>query len=262
MTAEHSITVLCQTLGVSRSGYYDWTKAKSVREASDKTLLLEIKQIHERSRASYGSPRITKDLQDRGIRVGHNRVARLMREVGIIGRTKRRYRVRTTDSNHDQPIAPNLLRDMPLPERPNQVWVSDITYIPTYEGWLYLAGVLDRYSRKLVGWSMDSTLHTRLPLSALKMAIERRRPEPGLIHHSDRGIQYTSQDYRNQLDKNEIITSMRRKRNCYDNATMESFWSTLKHELIIRCTFRTRNEAKAAIFITSKASEITLIAWL
>jgi len=185
-----------------------------------------------------------------------------MREVGIVGRTKRRYRVRTIDSNHDQPIAPNLLRDMLLPERPNQVWLNNITYIPTHKGWLYISDVLDRYNRKLVGWPMDSTLNTRLPLSALNMAIDRRRPEPGLIHNSDRGIQYTSQDYRNQLDKNEIITSMRRKRNCYDNATMESFWSTLKHELIIRCTFRTRNEAKAAIFITSKASEITLIAWL
>jgi putative transposase len=247
MSAEHSITVLCQTLGISRSGYYDWTKAKSVREASDKTLLLEIKQILERSLSNVWKPVYNKRFT-RSWDTGHNRVARLMREVGIIGRTKRRYRVRTTDSNHDQPIAPNLLRDMPLPERPNQVWVSDITYIPTHEGWLYLAGVLDRYSRKLVGWSMDSTLHTRLPLSALKMAIDRRRPEPGLIHHSDRGIQYTSQDYRNQLDENGMIASMSRKGNCYDNAAMESFWSTLKHELIFRCTFRTRDEAKAAIF--------------
>ena len=189
ISAEHSITVLRQTLGVSRSGFYDWTKAKSVREASDNTFLLDIKQIHEKSRATYGSPVITKDLLDRGIRVCHNRVARLMREVGIVGRTKRRYRVRTTDRNHDQLIASNLLRDMPLPERPNLVWVRDITYIPTHEGWLYLAGVFDRYSRKLVGWSMDSNLPTRLPLSALKMAIEHRRPEPILIHHSDRGIQ-------------------------------------------------------------------------
>jgi transposase InsO family protein len=158
MSAEHEIKFLCDTPGVSRSGYYDWTKAKIVLEASNKTLLLEIKQIHERSQATNGNPCITKDLQDRWIRVGHNRVARLMREVGIIDRTKRRYRVRTTDSNHDQPIAPNLLRDMLLPERPNKVWISDITYIPTHEGWLYLAGVLNRYSRKLVCWSMDSTL--------------------------------------------------------------------------------------------------------
>ena len=176
---------------MSRSGYYDWTKSKSVREASDKTLLVEIKKIYAHSRATYGSPRIVRDLQDRGIRVCHNRVARLMRKVGSVGRAKRRFRVGTTDSDHDQPIAPNLLRDIPLPERPNQVWVRGITYIPTYEGWLYLAGVLDRYSRKLVVWSMDSTLHTRLPLSALKMAIDRRRPEPGLIHHSDQGINLT-----------------------------------------------------------------------
>jgi len=157
MSAEHEIKFLCYTLGVSRSGYYDWTKAKSVREASDKTLLVQIKKIYAHSRATYGSPRIVRDLQDRGKRVGHNRVARLMREVGIVGRTTRCYRIHCIDSNHDQPIAPNLLGDIPLPERPNQVWVSDITYIPTYEGWLYLVGVLDRYSRKLVGWSMDST---------------------------------------------------------------------------------------------------------
>ena len=142
-------------------------------------------------------------------------------KLGSLGVPHSRYRFRTTDSDHDQPLAPNLLRDIPLPERLNQVWVSDITYIPSYEGWLYLAGVLDRYSRKLVGWSMDSTLHTRLPLSALKMAIDRRRPEPGLIHHSDRGIQYTSQDYRNQLDENAMIVSISRKGNCYDNAAME-----------------------------------------
>ena len=174
-------------------------------------------------------------------------------KLGSLGLPHSRYRVHTTDSKHDQPIAPNLPRDIPLPERPNQVWVSDITYIPTYGGWLYPAGVLDRYSRKLVSWSMYSTLHTRLPLSALKMAKDRRRPESGLIHHSDRGVQYTSQDYRNQLDKNGIIASMSRKGNCYDNAAMESFWSTLKHELVFRCTFRTRDEAKAAFLITSRA---------
>jgi transposase InsO family protein len=171
-----------------------------------------------------------------------------MKEAGLVGRQKRRYKIRTTDSNHDQPIAPNRLSDTPVIKSPDRVWVTDITYIQTNEGWLYVAGVLDRFSRKIVGWAMDSTLHTNLPLNALKMAINRRQPKPGILHHSDRSVQYASKEYRSVLDQYGLVASMSRKGNCYDNAAMESFWSTLKHELIFRKNFATRDEAKAAIF--------------
>ncbi|MBK9989805.1 MAG: IS3 family transposase [Verrucomicrobia bacterium] len=164
------------------------------------------------------------------------------------GRQKRRYRVRTTDSNHNQPIAPNQLAEAPAPTKPNKVWRTDITYIPTGEGWLYLAGVLDAYSRVLIGWAMGSTLETSVPLAALHMALRRRKPEPGLIHHSDRGCQYASQTYRQTLADHGLQASMSRKGNCYDNAMMESFWSSLKNELIYRTYFATRAQARTAIF--------------
>jgi len=171
-----------------------------------------------------------------------------MREAGLVGRQRRRYRVRTTDSRHGEPIAPNRLAKQPTPLTPNQVWVSDLTYIPTGEGWLYLAGVLDRCSRSVVGWAMGSNLDASLPLAALNMALGRRRPTPGLIHHSDRGVQYASAAYRDALARHGVIASMSRKANCYDNAAMESFWSTLKHELVYRRHFVTRAQARTAIF--------------
>ena len=248
LSSEHNVQTLCEVLCVSRSGYYAWLNRMSIRLELNKQLLLEIKQIHTRTRATYGSPRITEDLRSRGLCVGHNRVARLMKEAGLVGRQKRRYKIRTTDSNHDQPIAPNRLSDTPVIKSPDRVWVTDITYIQTNEGWLYVAGVLDRFSRKILGWAMDSTLHTSLPLNALKMAIKRRQPKPGILHQSDRGVQYASKEYRSVLDQYGLVASMSRKGNCYDNAALESFWSTLKHELIFRKNFATRDEAKAAIF--------------
>jgi putative transposase len=247
LRGDHDVRLLCETLEVSRSGYYAWMKRRSVRAEANEELLAQIQVVHAQSRSTYGSPRVTHSLRNAGAKVGHNRVARLMREAGLVGRQKRRYRVRTTDSNHDQPIAPNRIGRV-VPTRPNQVWVSDMTYIPTGEGWLYLAGVLDRCSRSLVGWAMGSTMEASLPINALLMAIHRRQPQPGLIHHSDRGVQYASGAYRDALADHSVVASMSRKANCYDNAAMESFWSTLKHELVYRRNFATRDEAKTAIF--------------
>jgi putative transposase len=232
MSGEHDIALMCETLEVSRSGFYSWRGRRSPRREANEELLVQIRSVHAQSRATYGSPRVTYSLRNAGARVGHNRVARLMREAGLVGRQRRRYRVRTTDSRHDEPIAPNRLASQPQPARPDQVWVSDLTYVPTDEGWLYLAGVLDRCSRSLVGWAMGSTLDTSLPLAALTMALSHRQPAPGLIHHSDRGVQYASAAYRDALADHGLVASMSRKANCYDNAAMEAFWSTLKYELI------------------------------
>jgi transposase InsO family protein len=172
-----------------------------------------------------------------------------MRVAGLSSRLRRRFRpVSLTDSNHDLPVAPNRLRNLAIPPRRNAVWVADITYVETAEGWLYVAGVLDRCTRRCVGWAMDDTLATTLPLSALDMALKQRRPTAGLVHHSDRGVQYASQAYRQRLAQAGVIPSMSRPGNCYDNAAMESFWSSLKRELVYRCQFATRAEAKAAIF--------------
>jgi len=248
MKDEHTVRLLCATFEVSRSGYYDWYREAPKRMTAAASFQAEVTRIHAESDGTYGSPRVTRALRRSGRRVGHNRVARVMRECGLQGRPRRRYRVRTTDSAHDHPIAPNRLPDLPRPAAPNQAWVTDITYVETKEGWLYLAGVLDLYSRCLVGWAMSSSLATALPLAALQMAITHRRPSAGLVHHSDRGVQYASAEYRRLLDQHGLIASMSRRGNCYDNATMESFWSTLKHELIYRRVFLTRAQATTAIF--------------
>jgi len=249
MSGEHATNLLCETLVVSRSGYYQWRdEASRPRHVRNRELLAAIHAVHLRSRATYGSPRITRCLREQRQRVGRNRVARLMRLAGLEGRTKKRYRVRTTDSNHSQPIAPNRLAKQPRPTKPNQIWVTDLTYVATDEGWLYLAGVLDLYSRRIVGWAMGPSLETTLPVQALQMALRQRRPAPGLIHHSDRGVQYASTQYRDQLARHGLIASMSRKANCYDNATMEAFWSTLKNELVYRQHFLTRAQARTAIF--------------
>lgn len=220
------------------------------RPAHARQLIIKSKitRVHAASRQTYGSPRVTAALRAEGQTVSINRVARLMREEGIQGRQKRRYRVRTTDSHHDQPIAPNLLAVAPTPTKADQIWVTDITYVETSEGWLYLAGVLDLYSRRLIGWAMGSSLETALPLAALHMALRQRRPATGVLHHSDRGCQYASALYRQALADHGCVASMSRKGNCYDNASMESFWSTLKHELVYRCRFLTRGHATTAIF--------------
>ena len=249
LAQEYAIRDLCTALAVSRSGYYAWVARKpGPRAQSNARLQQAIGALFARSRASYGSPRITAALRQAGQPCNHKRVERLMREQGLRGRLRRRYRVRTTDSRHDQPIAPNRLAAQPACTAPNQVWLTDITYVPTGEGWLYLAGVLDLYSRKLVGWAMGESLATTLPLNALNMALHQRRPAQGLLHHSDRGVQYASADYRATLAVSGATASMSRTANCYDNATMESFWSTLKHELIYRHSYPTRAQARQSIF--------------
>lgn len=249
MSHEHPIKAMCEVLAVSRSGYYQWRSAQtSARALHTEAIRVKITSVHKASRGTYGSPRVTVALHEQGEPVGRNRVARLMKEAGLQGRQARRYRVRTTDSAHNDPIAPNLLAEVPAPTKPDAVWVTDITYVETGEGWLYLAGVLDLYSRRLIGWAMGSSLETALPLAALHMALRRRRPGAGLLHHSDRGCQYASAAYRSTLAEHGCIASMSRRGNCYDNATMESFWSTLKHELVYRHRFATRDEATTAIF--------------
>jgi len=248
---EFDVRLMCPLLAVSPSGYYAWCKRPpSERAIADERLLLNIRLAHAKSDATYGAPRVQRELKDDGIHVGTKRVARLMRHDGLRGRAPRRRRPRTTDSAHDHPIAPNLLarqfdvNDVML----NQVWVSDITYVPTQEGWLYLAAVLDLGSRRCVGWAMRDTLEPELAVSALTMAITTRRPAPGLIHHSDRGSQYACADYRAVLEQHGMFTSMSRKGNCWDNAVAESFFATLELELIVKHRWATRDDARRAIF--------------
>ena len=251
MKTEHPIRSMCEALEVSASGYYDWSNRQtqpSLRAQENVRLAQQIVQVHQDSRQTYGSPRIQKVLGQAGHAYGRHRIARLMRQQGLCGRAKGRFRVCTTDSNHDQPIAPNRLPELPAPSAPNQIWRGDITYVPTEEGWLYLAGILDQYSRRLVGWAMSEHIDTKLILTAWDMALTQRQPPAGLVFHSDRGVQYASQDYRHALEHAQAIASMSRKGNCYDNAAMESFWSTLKQELIYRRKFKTRAAARQAIF--------------
>jgi len=251
MKSEHSVRTLCQVLAVSPSGYYDWCQQQQVpgaRAHQDRLLLQEIQAIHQKSRATYGSPRIQRQLRQAGRDHSRRRIHRLMRQLGIYGRQKRRYRLRTTDSDHAHPIAPNRLLLAPPVTRPNQVWVADVTAIPTQAGWLFLAAILDRYSRKVVGWAMGERNNTALVLAALAMALAQRRPPARLLFHSDQGAPYASGSYRQALGRAGLQASMSRKGNCYDNAVIESFWSTLKLELVYRKTFRTRAQARAEIF--------------
>lgn len=241
--------LMCTTLEVSRSGFYAWLgRGESDRARDDRRLTAQIRDIFEESRRTYGAPRVHQTLLQRGERCGYNRVARLMRAAGLRSKTKRRFRIKTTDSNHDHPIAPDLLgRDFSA-SAPNQVWVSDITYIPTDEGWLYLASIMDLFSRKIVGWSMGSTLHATIVVDALRMAVDQRGPAAGLIHHSDRGVQYASAEFRAVLDEHGLVASMSRTGNCYDNAAKESFFHTLKTELIHHERYATRAQARASVF--------------
>jgi transposase InsO family protein len=251
MKDEHPILSLCLHLEVSPSGYYAWQQRHDCpgpRALQDRALVQEIDQIHARSRQTYGSPRVVEELRSKGQRHGRNRIARLMKQQGLCGRQKRRYRVQTTDSNHDQPIAPNRLAQAPKASAPNQLWVADITYIETEEGWLYLAAIMDLYSRKIVGWAMSQRIDTVLVLKALAMALLHRSPPANLLFHSDRGVQYASGDYRQALSQAGLIASMSRSGNCYDNAAMESFWSTLKMELVYRQSFATRQRARQVLF--------------
>lgn len=239
---------MCQVLEVSRSGYYAWLKRpKSNRKQLNEELVERIKKVFNQSRQTYGSPRITYALKNQGIACSKNRVARLMKENNIKPKTKRKFKA-TTNSKHNYPVADNILNRNFNPTAPNQAWVADITYIPTDEGWLYLAAVVDLFNRKVVGWAMDSTMTKELVISALKQAIGRYNPPAGIIHHSDRGTQYASYEYQELLKKHGFISSMSRKGNCYDNACMESFFGTLKTELIYLTRFKTRAEARLAVF--------------
>ena len=246
---QYSLTDCCEALAVSRSGYYAWrNRAPGPRAKANRELGAEIQSVFDQRQRRYGSPRITRELRKRGRSCGENRVARLMRENRLNATPRRRFRVMTTQSDHDLPIAPNRLAERDAITAPNQVWVSDITYIATQEGWLYVAGLLDAYSRRIVGWAMGDHLGTELPLAALQMAVRQRGSVRGLMHHSDRGCQYASERYREELMVSALIPSMSRSGNCYDNAMMESFWATLKRELVYRHAFTTRAEAYRAIF--------------
>lgn len=251
MSADYSVSELCEAFALSRSGYHAWViRRPCARAQADAQLLPLIEAAHTEGRREYGSPRVMRWLRDKKARrCSRRRVGRLMRQLGLSARKRRRFKpLSLTDSQHDLPIAPNLLSARAPTLKANTVWVADITYIPTAEGYLYLAGVLDRCTRRCVGWAMGDSLATSLPLAALEMALKQRQPSPGLVHHSDRGVQYASAAYRQALTQAALIPSMSRKGNCYDNALMESFWSTLKRGLIAQQVFATRAAARAAIF--------------
>jgi len=250
LEVHHRITALCAAFAVSRSGYYRWRGGKpSVRDGEDARLKNEIKTLHIASRGTYGRPRLLAGLREQGARTSAKRVARLMRELGLRGVRKGGYRPRTTESRHRLPCWPNRLREIPAPSQPDQVWVSDMTYVPTKQGWLYVAGVLDACSRRLLGLAMGARLDASLPHAALRQALIRRGGKHrGLIHHSDQGVQYASDLYQKTLRRHGLVPSMSRRAHCTDNAHMESFWATLKTELLTGRCFATRKEAGLAIF--------------
>jgi transposase InsO family protein len=241
------VRLLCEALEVSPAGYYAWRgRPASARRERREALVVEIRAIHAEVKGRYGSPRVHAELAARGHDCCVNTVARLMRDNGVAAKTARKFR-RTTDSNHDLPVADNLLGRRFDPASPNESWVADITYIPTREGWLYLAAVEDLYSRRVVGWSMADHLESRLVVDALELAVRRRPPDEGLLAHSDRGGQYASEHYQRLLARHGITCSMSRKADCWDNAPMESFFASLKKELVHGADFATRAEARAAI---------------
>lgn len=240
---------MCRLFGVTRSGYYAWLRERSTgrRFKENKALLEAIRRSYKASRGTYGSPRIAEDIRDTGFRCGENRIARLMRINGIAAKTKRRFKA-TTNSRHCLPVAENLLKQRFTADGPNKVWTSDITYVLTEEGWLYLAVVLDVFSRQIVGWAMGDRIDTALVLRAFNQAVMRRRPAPGLIFHSDRGSQYASAEFRKALKSCGAVQSMSNKGDCYDNAVTETFFHTLKTELVYFERYKTRAEAKRGIF--------------
>lgn len=245
--AFYPVTVLCSVLAVSKSGFYAWKRRPlSARKKEDALLSVEVAATHERTRRVYGSPRVHADLKARGVRVGKKRVARLMREQGLRARQKRRFR-KTTDSVHAFPVAPNLLARNFETSAPNEVWVADVTFVATGEGWLYLAAIVDLFARRVVGWATSVFNDRELVLDALTKALDARRPPAGLIHHSDRGSTYASDDYRRALERHEFVASMSRKGDCWDNAVAESFFATLRAELLDHLRPATRSDATAAI---------------
>lgn len=249
LSTEFNIRNLCQITGVSPSGYYQWLRTpSSAREEANAILLTQIKAEFQESRETYGSPRITRALQRKNIVCNEKRVARLMQENSISPKPKRAFRPRTTLIDPERLPAPNRLKEEPPTVLPDQVWVGDITYIWTVTGWIYMAAVMDLCSRKIVGWSINRKMETPLVKEALQQALDNRRPLHGLLYHSDRGSQYSSSDYKSLLTNYKITASMSAKGNCYDNAAMESFWSTLKGELIQRINFYGLEDARLAIF--------------
>jgi len=251
MAQQHHYPIqdLCWVLGVPRSSYYAWRHRRPSPRALQNLQLREtLSTLFVANRKVYGSPRLTVCLKSRGLSCSRNRVARHMRELQLIARQKRAFKPKTTDSHHPHPIAPNRLAAAPKPKAVNRIWVSDITYIFTVQGWLYLAAVMDLYSRKIVGWATASHLKTSLVEQAMLHAISSRSPKPGLLHHSDRGVQYASHDYRQLLSSLKALPSMSSTGNCYDNAAMESFWSSLKTESLHQLQFLTHHAARLAIF--------------
>jgi putative transposase len=249
--ANHAVVTLCRIIGASVSGFYAWLRAIPAaqgRAKAEAELRGHIGRIFAARRQVYGAPRIHAELRREGQRHARRRVARLMREMGLQAQRGRRRAPRTTDSRHDLPVAPNLLGRRFAAEWPDTVWLADISYLPTDEGWLYLAVIEDMASREIVGWSMADHLRAELCIDALVLALQRCRPEPGLILHSDRGVQYASKPYREVLERHGIRQSMSRRGNCLDNAPMESFFASLKKEHVHQARFDTREEAKAAVF--------------
>jgi putative transposase len=244
---EFPVCRICDVLGVSPSGYFAWRGRPACRrQREDLVLLAHVRSAFTQSNGTYGSPRMTRELQDEGLSIGRGRTARLMAGNGLKARQKRHFK-RTTDSHHAFPVAPNLLGQDFTAERPNQKWGADISYVWTREGWLYLAVVIDLFARRVIGWAVSDRLHRQLALDALAKALVMRQPQAGLIHHSDKGSQYCSNDYQAELTRRGIRISMSGKGNCYDNAMVETFFKTLKSELVWRTIFHTRAEAKHAI---------------
>lgn len=248
----YPLAVMCEALEVTRGGYYAWEHRReqpvSERQRRREELAATIRVAHADSRGTYGSPRVYQHLKAKGVDVCENTVAKMMRQEGIRSIVRRRFRVRTTDSCHKHPVAPNMLDRDFAAQAPDRKWAADITYVPTGQGWLYLAAVIDLCSRKVVGWAMADHLRAELCTEALDMALKRRRPDEGLVHHSDRGVQYACGDYRDLLRSQGIECSMSRRGDCYDNAVMESFFKTLKVELVYHERYETREQARRSIF--------------
>jgi transposase InsO family protein len=250
MKGEHSVRMMCELLSVASSGYYRWLQDRPCkRQREDEILAEKIVAAHHASRGTYGAPRLVVELGEAGTHTSKRRCTRLMHEHGVCARKKHRRTPRTTDSRHTAPVAPNTIAERPAPTAPNQCWLTDITYLRTAEGWLYLAAILDLFSRRIVGWACGPTLHSSLVLAALADALKRRRPQEGLLHHSDRGSQYVDEAYVQALAAAGIERSMSRAGNCYDNAAMESFWSTLKSDTGLDESIpASRHHAELAVF--------------
>ena len=246
---EFPVDLLCDVLGVSRGGYYAWAGRRPSPTAARRGRLVEqIRDVHEGARSVYGSPRVHRELAARGVACCENTVAKLMRGHDIRSKARRRFVPRTTDGRHDRPVAENVLAREFHPDEADAAWVADITYVPTAGGWVYVAAVVDLFSRKVVGWAAADHMRTDLPLEALRMALTHRRPKGGLVHHSDRGSQYASEAYQSALAGHGVEPSMSRKGNCWDNAVMESFFSTLKRELTHHETYAGLEDVRRSLF--------------